>query len=64
MLVDVLRSLILSVLIFLIPLSAMAKETKGKESQTQESEILLGLFTRHVNPSSNTNETTGMLGFS
>jgi hypothetical protein len=64
MLVNALRSLILSVLIFLIPLSAMAENRRGKENQEQEYDITLGLFTRHVNPSSNTNETTGMLGFS
>jgi hypothetical protein len=64
MLVNVFRSLVLSTLIFLIPLSAIAEDRRGKENQAQEYDITLGLFTRHVNPSSNTNETTGMLGFS
>jgi len=42
----------------------MAEDIRGKENQTQEWDMIMGLFTRHVNPSSNTNETTGMLGFS
>jgi len=54
--------LVLFVLILLMPLSGIAGETEEAENQTIEWGIILGLFTRHVNPSSNTNETTKMLG--
>ena len=56
--------LILSVFVLLMPLTGMAEETKGKEDQAQQWAITLGLFTRHVNPSSDTNEHSGMLGLS
>jgi hypothetical protein len=57
-------SLVLSVLVFLVPLTGMAEETEGQENQAQKWAITLGLFTRHVNPSSDTNEHLGMLGLS
>ena len=64
MFVNVFFSLVLSVLVLLVPLTGMAEETEGQENQTQQWAITLGLFTRHVNPSSDTNEHTGMLGLS
>lgn len=57
-------SLLLSVLILLMPLTGMAEETEGKENPAQQWAITLGLFTRHVNPSSDTNDHSGMLGLS
>ncbi len=56
--------LLLSVLILLMPLTGMAEETVDKESQTQQWGIMLGLFTRHVSPSKNTNDDTEFLGLS
>lgn len=64
MFVNMCLSLVLSVLVLLVPLKGMAEETVGKESPTQHWAITLGLFTRHVNPSDDTNEHTGMLGLS
>jgi len=56
--------LLLSIFILLMPLTGKAEETEEKENQAQQWAITLGLFTRHVNPSSDTNEHTGMLGLS
>ena len=56
--------LLLSVLILLMPLTGMAEETEHKENQTQQWGIMLGLFTRHVSPSKNTNDDTELLGLS
>jgi hypothetical protein len=64
MFVKVFCSLLLSVLILLMPLTGMAEETEEKENPAQQWAITLGLFTRHVNPSSDTNEHSGMLGLS
>ncbi len=50
--------------LLLLPLIANAEETKQKDNQTQKAAIIIGLFTRHLNPSDNTNESTRMLGFS
>jgi hypothetical protein len=47
-----------------MPLTGMAEETEAKENQVQQWAITAGLFTRHVNPSSGTNESLGMLGLS
>jgi hypothetical protein len=57
-------SLVLSALVLLMPLKGMAEETEKTESPTQQWAMTLGLFTRHVNPSSDTNEHSGMLGLS
>lgn len=62
--VKVFCRLILPLLILLMPLSGMAQETEEKENQAHEWAITLGLFTRHVNPSKNTNDSTRMLGLS
>ena len=64
MFVNIFYGLVLSVLVVLMPLTGMAEETAGKETQAQPWVVTVGLFTRHVNPSSNTNEHTGMLGLS
>lgn len=64
MFVKVFCSLLLSVLILLMPLTGMAEETEEKENPAQQWAITLGLFTRHVNPSSDTNDHSGMLGLS
>jgi hypothetical protein len=64
MFVNVFCRLVLSVLILLMPLTGMAEETEEKENQTQELAMSLGLFTRHVNPSNDTNESTQLLGLS
>ena len=42
----------------------MAEETEDKENQTQQWAISLSLFTRHVNPSKNTNDATRLLALS
>jgi len=57
------RYLALFVLL-LLPLMAMAEETKEKVNQTQNWTIILGLVTRHVGPSDDTNESSRMLGLS
>ncbi|MDX2447703.1 MAG: hypothetical protein QNK29_10980 [Desulfobacterales bacterium] len=62
MFVNIFCGLVLSVFVLLLPLTGMAEETEGKENQTQQWAISVGLFTRHVNPSSDTNESTKMLG--
>jgi len=62
MFVNAFCRLVLSVLILLMPLTGMAEETEEKENQTIEWGIIVGLFTRHVNPSGNTNESTRMMG--
>ena len=64
MFVHIFCGLVLSVFVLLMPLTGMAAETAGKENQAQPWAITVGLFTRHVNPSSDTNEHTGMLGLS
>mgnify|MGYP001820429345 FL=1 len=64
MFVNIFYGLVLSVFVLLMPLTGMAEETAGKENQAQPWAITVGLFTRHVNPSSDTNEHTGMLGLS
>ena len=64
MFVKLLCRWVLSVLVFLMPLTGMAEETADTENQTQQWGIILGLFTHHVNPSDNTNDSTGMLGLS
>ena len=56
--------LLLSVLVLLMPLTGMAEETADKENQTQQWGVMLGLFTRHVSPSKNTNDDTKLLGLS
>ena len=43
---------------------AMTEETKEKYQQTPKWTIILGLITRHVSPSDDTNESTRMLGLS
>ena len=48
----------------LLPLMAMAEETKKKDNQTQKWTIILGLVTRHIDPSDDTNESSRMLGLS
>lgn len=58
------RSLVLIVLFLLLPLIAMAEETKGKNNQRQKWTIIMGLITRHINPSDDTNDSTRMLGLS
>ena len=57
------RYLALFVLL-LLPLMAMAEETKKKDNQTQKWTIILGLVTRHIDPSDDTNESSRMLGLS
>jgi len=57
------RYLALFVLL-LLPLTALAEETKKKDSQTQKWTIILGLVTRHIDPSDDTNESSRMLGLS
>ncbi len=57
------RYLALFVLL-LMPLMAMAEETKQKDNQTQKWTIILGLITAHISPSDDTNESTRMLGLS
>jgi hypothetical protein len=47
-----------------MPLTGMAEETEAKENQVQQWAITVGLFTRHINPSSGTNESLRMLGLS
>ena len=64
MFVKIFCSLILSVLLLLIPLTGMTEETEEKETPAGQLDIILGLFTRHVNPSDNTNDATKMLGLS
>jgi hypothetical protein len=64
MFVNIFYGLALFVFILLMPLTGMAEETDGKENQTQQWALTLGLFTRHVNPSDDTNERTRMLGLS
>ncbi len=64
MFVNIFCRLVLSILVFLMPLTGMAEETDGQENQVQQWAITVGLFTRHVNPSSGTNEHSGMLGLS
>ena len=48
----------------LLPLMAMAEETKKKDNQTQKWTLILGLATRHIGPSDDTNESSRMLGLS
>ncbi len=57
------RYLALFVLL-LLPLMAKAEEIKEKVNQTQNWTIILGLVTRHVGPSDDTNESSRMLGLS
>jgi hypothetical protein len=54
----------LALFVLLLPLMAMAEETKKKDNQTQKLTIILGLITHHIEPSDNTNESTRMLGLS
>ena len=51
-------------LLLLLPLIAMAEETKKKDNQTQKWTLILGLVTRHVEPSDDTNDSSRMLGLS
>ena len=62
MLVKIFCGLILSVLILLTPMTGSAEEIQDRENQAPRWGIFVGLFTRHVNPSGNTNESTKMLG--
>ena len=64
MLVKVFCGSILCVLLLLTPITGMAEETEGQEALAPRWGITVGLFTRHVNPSGNTNESTKMLGIS
>jgi hypothetical protein len=64
MLVKIFCGLILSVLILLTPMTGSAEEIQDRETQAPRWGIFVGLFTRHVNPSGNTNESTKMLGVS
>lgn len=64
MFVKIFCGLIVSVLILLTPMTGMTEETEGQENQAPQWGITVGLFTRHVNPSGNTNESTKMLGLS
>jgi len=57
------RYLVLFVLL-LLPLMAMAEETKEKDDQAQNWTVILGLVTRHVAPSDDTNDSSRMLGMS
>ena len=50
--------------VLLLPVMAMAEETKGKDNQTQKWTIILGLVTRHIDSSDDTNESSRMLGLS
>jgi len=52
------------VVLLLLPLVAMAEETKKKDNQTQKWTIILGLVTQHIDPSDDTNESSRMLGLS
>jgi hypothetical protein len=65
MLIIAFRYLVLFLLLLLLmPLMAMTEETKKKDKQTQKWTITLGLVTRHVNPTDDTNESNRMLGLS
>ena len=50
--------------VVLLPLIAMAEETKRNDNQPQKWTVILGLVTRHIEPSDNTNESSRMLGLS
>lgn len=54
----------LALFVLLLPLIAMAEEAKEKDNQTQKWTVTLGLVTRHVDPSDNTNESSRLLGLS
>jgi len=55
---------LLVLVVLLLPLIAMAEETKKNDNQTQKWTVILGLVTRHIEPSDNTNESSRMLGLS
>ena len=50
--------------VLLLPVMAMAEETKEQDNQTQKWTIILGLVTRHIDSSDDTNESSRMLGLS
>ena len=55
---------LLVLVVLLLPLIAMAEEIKKTDNQTQKWTVILGLVTRHIEPSENTNDSNRMLGLS